>query len=295
MNVEMSYLIGMICGNGEISRGSTETTVSIDIPHKKLETEALHDVLIYVKASVADIRRILEPLMGIEVEFIQNKSVTVLSFRKANDDYLMREILRYIGDATSHDNIRINKDVFRFTHDEKISFLRGFADVTGYVRRSNYFFDKYMHRVYLEVPRNWYLVVDVCNLLKDVGIPVQNIDWAHPNTRDAKLTKYNQGNPNFWKKEHQIKIFVNEFEPVGFAIIHKNNALYEFSEELKKGIRTTGKNIEKITHKFYWEGRNINKKNIHHPGENDEFIPDGIRGTHYNSWKHIARDLGYVE
>lgn len=30
MNVEMAYLLGMITGNGEIQRGATETTVSID-------------------------------------------------------------------------------------------------------------------------------------------------------------------------------------------------------------------------------------------------------------------------
>ena len=32
-----------------------------------------------------------------------------------------------------------------------------------------------------------------------------------------------------------------------------------------------------------------------HPGENDEFIPEKIRGKHYNSWKEIAKDLGYGE
>ena len=38
MNREMAYLLGMITGNREIQRGVTETTVTIDIPHKKLET-----------------------------------------------------------------------------------------------------------------------------------------------------------------------------------------------------------------------------------------------------------------
>lgn len=30
-----------------------------------------------------------------------------------------------------------------------------------------------------------------------------------------------------------------------------------------------------------------------HPCENDTFIPPEIRGKHYNSWKSIAKDLGY--
>lgn len=56
MNTEMAYLLGMITGNGEIQRGMTATTISIDVPHKKLETEFQKDVGIYVKASITDIR-----------------------------------------------------------------------------------------------------------------------------------------------------------------------------------------------------------------------------------------------
>ena len=60
MNVQMAYLLGMITGNGEIQRGATQTTIVIEIPHKKLETEFQKDVAIYVKASITDIRQIIE-------------------------------------------------------------------------------------------------------------------------------------------------------------------------------------------------------------------------------------------
>lgn len=292
----MAYLLGMICGNGGIQRGTTETAISIEIPHKKLETEFSKDVKIYVKASLADIRAVLEPLIVTPIDFIQNPNVTVLSFRKTNDDYLMREILRYIGSASSHENVRIHSDVFSFSKDERIQLLKGFADVTGYIRRSNYFFEKFMHRVYLEVPHNWELVADIGNLLKSVDIPVQTIDWAHPNIRDPKLVKYNQGYHNFWKKEHQIKIWANEFRSVSFAVLHKREALDQFSNELESGLKKSGKRVEEVTHKFYWEStRNIRRPKPNHPGENDDFIPDTIRGKHYDSWKEIALDLGYKE
>ncbi|MEA4888891.1 MAG: hypothetical protein VB070_05460 [Clostridiaceae bacterium] len=294
MNNEMAYLLGMISGNGEIQRLTTETVIAIDIPHKKLETEFLNDVRVYVRASIADIRSILEPLMGTGISFIQNSSSTILSFRKPNDDYLIREILRYIGNASSHEHIRISHEVFAFSRDQKMQFLRGFSDVTGYIRRSNYFFDRYMHRVYLEVPHNWEIVADICNLLKDVDVPVQNIDWAHPNMRDANLTKYNQGFPNFWKKEHQIKIWANEFETIGFGVLHKTQALDTFSAELVAGLAAEGKVAQDVTHKYYWEGQARNKPKPYHPGENDEFIPESIRGTHFDSWKDIAEELGYV-
>ncbi|MBO4520570.1 MAG: hypothetical protein J5787_05135 [Alphaproteobacteria bacterium] len=293
MNVEMAYLLGMIVGNGEIQRGTIETTISIDIPHKKLETEFQHDVGIYVKASITDIRNVLEPLLGTSLNFTQNANVSLLSFRKPNEDYLMREILRYIGGATSSDNARISQEMFGFTFDERKHFVKGFADVTGYIRRSNYAFSEPNYRVYFEIPHNWGLVVDFCNLLKSIDIPVQAIDWAHPNMRDGNLTKYNQGKSDFWKKEHQVKVWALEYQPVGFVVLHKQQALDYFAKEQKKNYVVQGKDPAERLHRYYWElTQKIREKPIH-PAENDEFIPVEIRGKHYNSWTEIAKDLGY--
>ena len=284
MNNEMAYLLGMITGNGEIQRGLNETMIVIEIPHKKLETEFEKDVSVYVKASITDIREVIEPLVGTGLRFNQSKNVSYISFTKPNEDYLIREIIRYIGGATSHNNVRISSEVFKFTLDERKQFIKGFADVTGYIRRSNYFFDKKMHRVYFEVPQNWELVTDFCNLLKSVDIPVQNIDWAHPNMRDGNLEKYNEGKRDFWKKEHQVKVWANEYE-----------ALEEFAHEQILYIESQHKKVSDVTHRYYWEM--IGKKKVKqiHPAENDEFIPEEIRGNHYNSWKEIANDLGYKE
>jgi len=295
MNSEMSYLLGMICGNGEIKRGTIDTTVSIEIPHKKLATENNNDVRIYVRASITDIRNIIEPLIGTGIHFLQQDNYSILSFTKPNNEYIIREILRYTGNAVSHNNIRINSDVFSFSRDERISFLQGFADVTGYIRKSNHFFKTFQHRVYLEVPYNWYLVIDICNLLKSIDIPVQSIDWAHPNMRDGNLKKYSEGKPDFWKKEHQIKIWANEFIPIGFAVIHKKEALETFAEELISGLKAEGKNPSNVTHKYYWECCNRNSVKPNHPKENDLFIPTEIRGKHYNTWREIAKDMGYGE
>ncbi len=41
--------------------------------------------------------------------------------------------MRYVGYATSADNIRISPEVFNFTTDERKQFVKGFADVTGYI------------------------------------------------------------------------------------------------------------------------------------------------------------------
>lgn len=296
MNNEMAYLLGMITGNGGVQRGATSTTISIEIPHKKLQTEFQRDVSIYVKASITDIRQILEPLLGIDLKFIQNPNISILSFTKLNEDYLMREIMRYIGKASSSDTIRISAEVFDFTMDERKQFVKGFADVTGYIRRSNYAFTEPNYRVYFEIPHNWELVSDFCNLLKSIDIPVQNIDWAHPNMRDGNLKKYKQGKQDFWKKEHQVKVWAVEYQPIGFAVLHKQEALDYFAEKQRIHIQIEkNKKISDVTHRYYWELVSRNREKPIHPGENDAFIPKEIRGKHYNSWSVIAEDLGYNE
>lgn len=290
MNIEMAYLLGMILGNGEIQRDNTETRVTIDIPHKNLYTDDMKDVRVYVKASTVDIRAIVEPLIGHNLTVTQEKHSTVMTFVKPNDEYTTREIMRFIGGGKHHSTMRMNPDLFSITIDEKKALLRGIADVTGYIRKSNIAFGQDgAHRVYIEIPGNWYMVIDIANMLKAVDVPVQNIDFGHPNFRDGELKKYNQGKSYFWKKEHQVKIFANEFLPIGFNIKHKQEALEKYSDELLEFIDPAK------THKFYWEKPIKRKTRPSHPHESDEYLPIEIRGKHFDSWTDLARLLGYGE
>lgn len=290
MNTEMAYLLGMILGNGEIQRDNTETRVTIDIPHKNLYTDDMKDVRVYVKASTVDIRSIVEPLIGHSLTVTQTKRSTVMTFVKSNDEYITREILRFIGGGKHHSTMRMNPDLFSITADEKKTLLRGIADVTGYIRKSNIAYGQDgAHRVYIEIPGNWYMVIDIANMLKAVDVPVQTIDFGHPNFRDGELKKYNQGKPYFWKKEHQVKIFANEFLPIGFNIKHKQEALEKYSDELLEFIDPAK------THKFYWEKPIKRKVRPIHPHESDTYLPEEIRGQHFDSWTDLARILGYGE
>ena len=291
----MAYLLGMIIGNGEIQRNNSTTKILINIPHKNEKTDDGNDVKVYVKASIADIKSAIEQTIGTIINHTQNDRVSTIYFEKPNSDYLITEIMRMCQNERTFETMRVPKYFYTAPHDEILYFLRGFCDVTAYIRKSNCYVDGIIHRVYIEIMHNWYIVADICNLLKILDIPVHTIDWAHPNMRDGNLVKYNEGKPDFWKKEHQIKIWANEFMPIGFAVLHKREALGQFSSELVNGLESEGKEPVEVTHKFYWEGKGTNKVKPHHPGENDEFIPSEIRGQHYDSWKQIAQDLGYGE
>ena len=156
MNAQMAYLVGMILGNGEVQRKEDTTTITIELPHKNLRDDEGREVSVYVKSSLADIRGVIEPLVG-------------HSFTKPNADYTMREIMRFIGNGVHHSTMTMNSELFSMTTDEKKELLRGIADVTGYIRRSNMAYGvEGFHRVYIEIPGNWQMVIDISNMLKDL-------------------------------------------------------------------------------------------------------------------------------
>lgn len=302
LNPDIAYLLGMIVGKGQIIRGNRSTEIVIDIPHRNLVIEG-ENTQQSIKSSLLDIVGRLKPLVGTDIEWDTSKqNVAHISFSKPNGDYLIRTINTYLKNHVSWRDFRILKDIFSVTTDVKIEFLRGIADVTAHIRKSNIAWKDYEHRVYVEIMVNWDLCIDIANLLKVLDIPVQTIRFAHPNIVDSSLKKYREGSKEFWNKEHQIKIWAEEFEKVGFNIDHKNKLLKKFADLNRKNWKEFSKESKKYQdkpiseahHKFYWETKRINKKKQEHPEEKSSKLPSKVR-KHFDSWKDMAKELGYDE
>ncbi len=194
------YLMGMIVGKGKIARQNNNTKFIIELPHKSLRING-KEASVYVQASVLNIKETLDPFLSTRIGVNSLVHKTELSFIKSDSDMVAIEILKLSGNMETYKDMRIPQDVFSYPSDLIKEFLMGIADVTAHIRSSNAAYgDPSGNRVYIEIPENWMLVVDIANLLKQIDIPVQNIDWAHPNFRDSNLVKYNQGNHNFGKK-----------------------------------------------------------------------------------------------
>ncbi|ODS37898.1 MAG: hypothetical protein A7315_13095 [Candidatus Altiarchaeales archaeon WOR_SM1_79] len=301
LNPDISYLLGMIVGKGQIIRGNKETELIIDLPHKNLVIEG-ENTQQSIKASLLDMVWRLKSLIGADMNWDTTKpNVAHITFSKPNGDYLIRTINNYLKNETTWRDFRIPKEIFNASTDIKKEFLRGLADVTGHIRKSNIAWKDFEYRVYVEIMTNWESCIDISNLLKDLDVPVQTIRFAHPNIVDPTLKFYNKGMRNY--KEHQIKIWAEEFEKIGFNIEHKNKLLKKFADLNRKNWekyasqtkKYKGKPISEAHHKFYWETRDIKKKKQKHPDENHPSIHPKIRGKHFDSWKEIAKELGYHE
>lgn len=312
-NAQLMYLLGMIVGKGTIKREKTDTTVIIEIPHKLFEIEG-QDTALSVKASLEDIRNVIQPLIGVSLKSTSQIAKTIVQFNKPNEDFLIREINRHLGNLPSWKNFRIPSDVMIDSKDMKKEFMIGLADVTAHIRQSNKAFGIiHSNRVYIEIPQNWNLVIDIANLLKSLDIPIHVINWGHPNIRDPNLKDYNKGNKNASFREHQMKIFAEEFLAVGFRITHKKQTLIKLSNQNKKEWNMEVQNkikkaknkqakqkyglklnqLSKNHHRFYWETKSSHKVKPSHPLEKDDRIPQKIRGKHFDSWKNICKELGY--
>ena len=301
LNPDIAYLLGMIVGKGQIVRGNKETEIIIAIPHKNLVIEG-ENTQQSVKSSLLDIVGRLKPLVGTNMDWDTSKpNVAHITFSKPNGDYLIRTINTYLQNKISWRDFRIPPEIFSDSNDTKKEFLRGLADVTAHIRKSNVAWKDFEHRIYIEIMTNWDSCVDIANLLKELNVPVQNIRWAHPNIVDPTLKFYNRGMRNY--KEHQIKVWAEEFERIGFNIEHKNKLLKKFADinrknwkkYASKSKKLKNRELSEIHHRFYWETKEIEKKKQSHPDENHPSIHPKIRGKHFDSWKQIARELGYHE
>lgn len=294
INADIAYLLGMIVGKGEIIRGNSETRIVIHIPHKNLKIEG-ENASQSVRSSLLSITQRLRELIGSDLNSeTENLNYTTMFFSKPNGDYFIRDINNLLLNKTNWKEFRIPEDIIKNPSiDIKKEFLRGLSDVTGHIRDANSAYGKpYGHRVYIEVMDNYDLVIDLSNLLKSLDIPIQDIRWGHPNFVDPVRRMYNKKNRHY--KEHQIKIFAEEFEKVGFNIEHKNQLLKEFSKTNRREWKSL-KPIEQSHHKFYWQTKRSPRIKPAHPDEDNSKIHPKIKGKHFNSWKEIAQELGYHE
>ena len=280
LNPDISYLLGLITGRGQIVSNSDVKKIIIDFEYKSQRVTAGRldlDQKRHIQTSLDSVSVRLQN-MGINVEKLvsENRITLVLNWYKEDITWLFIKFL-INGTRFSYHDFKVPESIFESTETNKKEFLRGLGDVTGYVRPSNYFgYSKpYRHRVYLEITqKNWNLPPQLCQLLQSIKVPIQNLNYGHPNLRDPK------NNKGSWAKEHQMKIFAEDYEKIGFYISHKDQALSELANINKSHFDNSIPLCDGTTSR-----PRIKQA---HPDENDSDLPNEIRGKHFDSFKEIC-------
>ena len=276
---DISYLLGMITGHGEIQYTTEMKRIIIDFQYKNLEARGINTVYdqhLYIQTSLDPIVLRLQN-MGLKVRKTVSDATISLTLTWDSDDISWMFIKFLInGTRFSYHDFVVPSPIFETTDENKKEFLRGICDVTAYVRKSNVD-QKGKHRVYIEISnKNWYLPCQLCQIIQSLNVPVQYIGYGHPNIRG--------GNNASWAKEHQMKIYAEDFLPIGFYITHKNEVLKELADV----------NIQTHNRQQRLCDGTITRKASKDPSEHEshEKLPPEINGIHFDNYKEICKCLG---
>jgi hypothetical protein len=291
MDPDVAYFIGLVTARGEISDRGRVKRISVEFPFRNLEVEGIKKKITQkdkILLSLDHVINRVNELTDVNIRKHESERSVYLIIETLKNTMFLRNIKLLMKGKTTYYEFEIPSQIFESEETVKKEFIRGFADVAGSARWANR--NRWGKcRVYLDVlnsPLNWSLPTQICYLLQDhLGIPVDVIRWGHPNTRDPSLKEYSKGRREAWAREHQIKIFADDFEKIGFYMSHKQEIL----EELATYNREKG--FDKA--KFCNPPKRIRRK-PKHPSEKSKKLPQKIRGKHFDSYWQICADVGCV-
>jgi len=276
---DISYLLGLITGRGEIQSTNDVKKIVIDFQYKALVSKAITKVFDQKLHIQTSLDPIIYRLQNLGINTRKNVTDTNISVTLTWDtDDISWMFIKFLinGMRFNYHDFAVPEPIFETTDDNKREFSRGLCDVTAYVRKSNN--DQAgKNRVYIEISnRNWYLPTQICQLLQSLNVPVQYIGWGHPNIRG--------GNGTSWAKEHQLKFYAEDFQSIGFYITHKNEALEELAEYNKENFDNVQSLCEGTITRL--------KTKLPHNCETHEKLPPEINGQHFDGFKQICKCLG---
>jgi len=286
LDPDVAYFLGLIAGRGTLHESSGDRKIIVEFPHKNLIAEGIKKQYVqqdHLSYSLSQIRERIYELTESDISIETDKHSSKLVLRFLRNCITWRNVNHLLKGCQSYHEFEIPEQIFLADTDVKKEFVRGISDCAGFIRDSNNYMDG-KRRVYIEINnKNWKLPVQLCDLLqRHLLIPVQLVQWGHPNTREPQQVK-KRGRT--WAREHQIKIFSEAFLPVGFYVKYKNEILREFaSADVKRQQNVILCNPNPKL-------RRIAKK-PKHPEEKNTILPSELRGKHFDTYWQICLNLG---
>lgn len=289
---DMAYLFGLITGRGTIQDSGGLKQIIISFPYKSLEATGIKKSFNQrdkILISLDNIVNRIGELIGELPKKIPAENTVDIIIDSHKNTLLWRNVTAFTQKKKSFMDIEIHPKIFAASEIIKKEFIRGIADVTAYARSSNRFTDG-RHRIYFEISNaNWKMPVQLCTLLQSepLLIPVQTIDWGHPNIRNGNAKDYGEGRKTAWSREHQLKVFAEFFERIGFIIAHKNEILKEMADFNRSKYPDRKPRLCSLQ-------KRIRKQKVIHPEEQSSRLPGALRGRHFDAYWQVCKELGCI-
>lgn len=220
---------------------------------------------------------------------INTESITllVLDFDVSGDDW--QKLIATLGQNYHFHRGTIPQLMNNAERSVQIEFINGVLDSSGFANAGGWLPRKGLHvdirqRIYLQVVRNWRMAVLLDNFLRrNFQIPIQTIDWGHPNMRDPNLVEASSGKASAYAREHQIKIYPEFLQEFHFRISHKQKMF----EELLKHNKDNGF----TNHEDWFPPSEITSFKPLHPDEQNPRMDIEVR-RHFDAFWQINLALG---
>lgn len=225
LDADVAYLLGLLVARGERMTVGGTHRLTVHFPKGLLIAEGLHESFSTdreIQLGIATIRERILELLDCDIRAVDAGSSWDMIATMNRRTVAWRDIAMILEDRSSYTDFQVPAVIMDAStpSDFKLEFIRGYADVAGNIRPANRD-QSGRHRVRLDTLNyrgNWRVPVQLCHVLQDgLGVPVQLITWGHPNLGRE------------WR-EHQLNIYADEFEKVGFFFPFKQTALKELAD-----------------------------------------------------------------
>lgn len=285
LDPDVAYFLGLIIARGNLQETTGDKKIIIEFPFKNLEAVGIkkhYNQKDHIERSLYQISERIRELVETDLKVETQAHSAAIIIRFLRNSLVWRNINYLLQGKKTYFDFHIPQQILDAPHELQKEFIRGIADVAGFIRSSNSYING-KHRVYLEISnKNWQLPVQLCSLLQvNLGVPVQCIQWGHPNTREPFQPKKGQT----WAREHQVKIFTEAFKSIGFYVKYKQEILDEF-------VKYEAKGAGKIAFSPCNPNPDIRRarKKPRHPEEKNTILHPQVR-KHFNCYWEICLAL----
>lgn len=282
IDLDVAYLLGLILARGEFQVEGDTRRLIVMFPYRQTSLPGAvpgsHDRETAIRLGLDEIRNRIQELLESTVSIERGEHVVTLKAVFTRNTIGWRDLRYLTGGKVHYTQFELPEIVYDLDREIQVELMRGFADGSSEPSPA----DRYRggrHRVVLQVQfGNWKIPVQLCRLLQTkLKIPVSHILWGHPNLRGA------QG----WAKETRIRIYAEDFEPVGYYFRYKQEAFEELVRLNRAAGASKGKPCNPKAKKLSRKA-----KKSKHAAEKDSRLPPEIRGRHFDAYYQICRKLG---
>lgn len=278
MDADVAYLLGMIMVRGTFHIERDIKRLLIHFPYQLMEVKGLPNSRLKfnqeteIRLSLEDVRRRINELLEVNVDSEKSTYEVTLKATFTKNTMSWRNLRLLCGNKFSYREFCIPEAMFDMPEDIQREFMRGIADASASpsdADRNQIGLQRIV--IQFQYP-NWILPIQVCRLLQEnLGVNVQHILWGHPNTR----TPGQAGES--WAKEHRLRIYTEDFAPIGFNFKYKQKILDQMVKFNLKQRRTETKPCNPKIKKVRGDGK------PKHPAENSKKLPEWLRGKHFDA------------